>query len=143
MRRVEPGNPEPLGLTLLPGGANVAVFSAHATSIEVCLFDANGQRELERIALPERTGDIFHGFLPGIAAGDRYGLRAHGPYAPRDGHLFNAAKLLVDPYAVALDRAFALDVSMFGEQADGTTRNDDDSAPFVPKAIATAAFAPA
>ncbi len=82
MRRLRTGDPEPLGLTLVPGGANVAVFSAHATAIELCLFDASGQTELERIRLPERTGDVFHGFVPGIAAGARYGLRAHGPYDP-------------------------------------------------------------
>ena len=143
MPRADPGNPEPLGLTLLPYGANIAVFSAHATSIEVCLFDATGQVETERVALPERTGDVFHGFLPDIQAGARYGLRAHGPYSPRDGHLFNAAKLLVDPYALALDRAFALHPTMFGTAADGVTRNDEDSAPFVPKGIATPAMPPA
>src|SRR4051794_29726476 len=102
MGRAGAGDPEPLGLTLLAGGANVAVYSAHARSIELCLFDATGNVEVERIALPERTGNVFHGFVHGIAAGDRYGLRAHGPYAPREGHLFNPAKLLVVPHAVAL-----------------------------------------
>jgi len=135
MRRVDSGCPEPLGVTLVPGGANVAVYSAHASAIELCLFDASGQAEQERIVLPERTGDVFHGFIAGVEAGCRYGLRAHGPYAPHHGHRFNPAKLLVDPYARALDRPFALHPSLFGESPDGAARNDSDSAPFAPKAI--------
>ena len=141
MRRVGPGNPEPLGLTLVPGGANVAVFSAHATTIELCLFDAAGAAEIARIPLPERSGDVFHGFIAGIAAGERYGLRAHGPYDPRNGHRFNAAKLLVDPYARTLDRAFALHPALFGELADRATRSEVDSAPYLPKAVASAPHA--
>ena len=136
MRAIGPGSPEPLGVTLCKGGANVAVFSAHASAIEMCLFDAAGGTELERIALPERTGDVFHGFVPGLEAGTRYGLRAHGPWDPRHGHRFNAAKLLVDPYSTALDRRFALHPALAGAMADGT-RNDTDSAPFVPKSVAT------
>ncbi len=135
MRRADSGNPEPLGVTLVPGGVNVAVFSAHASAIELCLFDASGQAEQERVALPERTGDVFHGFVADVESGRRYGLRAHGPYDPRAGHRFNPAKLLVDPYAKSLDRRFALHPSLFGELPDGTTRNDSDSALFVPKAI--------
>ena len=138
MRRVGPGAPEPLGVTLVPGGANVAVYSAHADAIALCLFDGAGQTETERVLLPERSGDVFHGFVAGIAPGTRYGLRAHGPYDPRNGHRFNAAKLLVDPYATALDRRFSLHPELFGELPDGVTRNDADSAPFVPKAIARA-----
>ena len=136
MRRVGPGAPEPLGLTLVPGGANVAVFSAHANAIVLCLFDGAGQVETERVPLPERSGDVFHGFVAGIGPGARYGLRAHGPYDPRNGHRFNAAKLLVDPYATALDRRFSLQPELFGELPDGVTRNDADSAPFVPKGVA-------
>ena len=134
-----PGSPEPLGVTLARDGANVAVVSAHASAIELCLFDASGTNERACIALPERTGDVFHGFVPGIAAGDRYGLRAHGPYDPRNGHRFNPAKLLVDPYARALDRPFALHAAMFGAGADDRVPDEADSAPFVPKAIVVAA----
>jgi glycogen operon protein len=140
MRKLAPGSPETLGVTLDGNGANVAVFSAHAQAIELCLFDAAGETEVERIALPERTGEVFHGYIAGIRAGDRYGLRAHGPYDPANGHRFNAAKLLIDPYARALDRRPQLHPSLFGEQPDGITRNDDDSAPHVPKAVVTAAF---
>jgi glycogen operon protein len=143
MRRIGPGSPEPLGLTLVPGGANVAVFSAHASAIELCLFDAAGRAETARIALPERTGDVFHGFIAGIAAGQRYGLRAFGPYDPRHGHRFNPAKLLLDPHATALDGPFRLHPALFGELADGATRSDVDSAPFVPKAVAAPPWAPA
>ena len=142
MRRVGAGSPEPLGLTLAADGVNVAVFSAHAQSIELCLFDAAGDREIERIVLPGRTNDVFHGFIAGLAEGSRYGLRAHGPWAPHEGHRFNAAKLLVDPYARALDRPFALHPSMFGHQPDGSL-HEVDSAPFMPKGIVVPLAAPA
>lgn len=136
-RRIGPGRPEPLGLTLEAGGANVAVVSAHATTVELCLFDGGGERESERIALPERTGDVFHGFVGGLAEGQRYGLRVHGPWDPRAGHRFNPAKLLIEPYALALDRPCRLHPSMFGF-VRGTDRADGaDSAPFMPKAILT------
>ena len=133
--RVGPGSPEPLGVTPAAGGANVAVCSAHATAIELVVFDATGTTEQARIALPARTGDVRHGFVEGLAEGARYGLRAHGPYAPHDGHRFNAAKLLVDPYARALDRPFALHPAMYGAGAADDVRDDTDSAPFVPKGI--------
>ena len=84
------------------------MFSAHAEEIAFCLYDSTGQDERARIVLPERSGDVFHGYLPGIAPGARYGLRARGPFAPWNGHRFNDAKLLIDPYAVALDRHLTL-----------------------------------
>ena len=133
--RVGPGHPEPLGVTPAAGGANVAVYSAHASAIELSLFDAAGAVETARVARPARTGDVRHGFVEGLAGGARYGLRAHGPYAPHDGHRFNAAKLLVDPYARALDRPFALHPAMYGAGAADDVRDDTDSAPYVPKAI--------
>lgn len=137
--RAHPGSPEPLGATPLPGGTNFAVYSANATAIEVCLFDAAGEVEMARVALTERTGDVFHGFIPGVVAGARYGLRAHGPHARGEGHWFDPAKLLVDPYAVALDRPFALHPSMFDprQSADGGHFDDLDSAPHMPKAVVT------
>ena len=138
MPRVGTGSPEPLGVTLTDAGVNVAVFSANAYAIEFCLFDASGDVEVARIRLPGRTGDVFHGAIHGVAAGARYGLRAHGPWTPAEGHRFNAAKLLVDPYARALDRPFALHPSMRGNAGDGSA-GDVDSAPFVPKGIVVAA----
>ncbi|MBB3771775.1 glycogen operon protein [Angulomicrobium tetraedrale] len=133
--RVSDGSPEPLGVTVDARGVNVAVFSAHATRIEFCLFDASGARELVRLALPARLGDVFHGHIAGVPPGARYGLRASGPWAPGEGHRFNPFKLLVDPYASRLDRPFRLDASMFDARARGLERDETDSAAAVPKAI--------
>ena len=110
--RVLDGAPEPLGVTPDASGANVAVFSAHAEAIELCLFD-DADEEIARIKLPARSGDVFHGYVEGLKEGQRYGFRAYGPDAPEAGHRFNPAKLLVDPYALALDRAFTLHPSLF------------------------------
>jgi glycogen operon protein len=93
------GRPWPLGAQPQPSGVNVAVFSAHASAMELCFFDPQGVRELARVTLPGRTGDIWHGFLPGAAPGLVYGLRAHGPWRPEQGLRFNPHKLLLDPYA--------------------------------------------
>jgi glycogen debranching enzyme GlgX/4-alpha-glucanotransferase len=123
------GAPTPLGVTLVGDGVNVAVYSAHARAVFFCLFDATGETELRRIPLANRTGDIFHAHVAGIDAGARYGLRAEGAFAPHEGHRFDASKLLVDPYALAIDRRFALHPSMFSS-AEGV-----DSAPHMPKGI--------
>ena len=133
---IGPGCAEPLGATPGPQGVNVAVFSSTATAIDFCLFDDQGRETA--IRLPARTGEVFHGHIAGIVEGARYGLRAHGPFAPEAGHRFNASKLLLDPYAVALDRPFALHASMFSVQPGAV-----DSAPFMPKAIVTAPAPPA
>ena len=90
---------EPLGALARDGGVNFAVASDHASAIELCVFDAEGQRELRRYALQGPHDGVFHGFLPGVGPGLVYGLRAHGPYAPEQGHRFNPHKLLLDPYA--------------------------------------------
>jgi len=141
--RVSEGAPEPLGVTLDDSGANVAVFSANATAIDLCLFDETGERETERIRLAARTGDVFHAHVAGLREGRRYGLGAHGAFDPARGLRFNAAKLLVDPYALALDRPFSLHPAMFGYVLDDpaldVSRDEADSAPFVPKAIMTRA----
>jgi glycogen debranching enzyme GlgX/4-alpha-glucanotransferase len=129
---VADGAPEPLGVTPDARGANVAVFSAHAEAIELCLFNDDDE-EIARIRLPARSGDVFHGHIEGLSEGQRYGFRAYGPDAPEAGHRFNPAKLLVDPYALALDRAFALHPSLF---AYGETAHAD-SAAHAPKAIVT------
>ncbi|MGO9543566.1 MAG: glycogen debranching protein GlgX [Rhodomicrobium sp.] len=143
--RAREGSPEPLGLTLDATGANVAVYSAHAAAIELCLFDVHGEAEIERLRLPCRTGDVFHGHFEGVRAGQRYGLRAYGPYAPAEGHRFNPAKLLADPYGRQLDRPFVFAPAMLDyriDAADGDFQpNAADSAPFMPKAIATAPVA--
>lgn len=140
--RLSAGLPYPLGVTPDAEGVNVAVFSAHASAILVCLFD-DQDRETARIALPERSGDIFHGHLAGIRPGQRYGLRAIGPFLPKEGHRFNAHKLLLDPHAAAIDRPFVLHPAMFGYRLgdpDADLSFDDvDSAPFMPKAVVTKA----
>ena len=139
---VTEGSPEPLGVSLTKDGINVAVHSDHATHIEFCLFDADGQVEIARLVLPGRTGPVFHGHIAGVGEGARYGLRAHGPFAPAQGHRFSPNKLLVDPYTLALDRPFVLHPSMFGYRPDdpegGASFDETDSAAFMPKAIVTA-----
>ena len=127
---VTAGRPDPLGVTLTPAGVNVAVASGTASAIDFCLFDAGGQEQ--RIRLPERTGEVFHGHVEGVAAGALYGLRAHGAYAPERGLRFDVEKLLVDPYAVALDRPFALTPELLFRPPESV-----DTAPFVPKAVVT------
>jgi glycogen debranching enzyme GlgX/4-alpha-glucanotransferase len=127
------GDPEPLGVTPRGDGVNVAVFSANATAIEFCLFE--GEREVRRVRLRGRTGDVFHDHVAGVAPGARYGLRAHGPFLPLEGHRFNAAKLLIDPYARAIDRPLVLHKSMFAWRTDVQSLDETDSASFVPKAI--------
>src|SRR5436309_9042860 len=96
------GMPFPLGATWDGLGVNFALFSAHATKVELCLFDADGTTELERIELPEYTDEVWHGYLPQARPGTTYGYRVHGPYEPAAGHRFNPNKLLIDPYAKQL-----------------------------------------
>ena len=100
--RVWPGAPYPLGATFDGRGVNFALFSANAEKIELCLFDPRGERELERVLLPEYTDQVWHGYLPDARPGQLYGYRVHGPYDPARGHRFNSHKLLLDPYAKQL-----------------------------------------
>ena len=102
--RVWPGRPYPLGATWDGGGVNFAIFSEHATRVEVCLFgSAKAARASQRIALPEYTDQVWHGYLPDVAPGQIYGYRVHGPYAPEQGHRFNPNKVVLDPYAKAIE----------------------------------------
>jgi glycogen operon protein len=138
---VLPGRPWPLGATLDGHGVNFAVFSAHATKIELCLFSDDGRREIERLALPERDGDIWHGAVPGLTPGTRYGFRAYGPYEPEAGHRFNPNKLLIDPYARMLDGRLRWSDAVMGYRI-GSPRSDlsfdaRDSAFAVPKSVVT------
>ena len=105
---LEPGVPQPLGADCSARGVNFAVYSTNAERVELCLFDSSGALEIARLPLPQRTGDIWHGFLPAPqgVAGLLYGYRVHGPYAPAAGHRFNPAKLLIDPCALALQGDF-------------------------------------
>jgi isoamylase len=112
--RVREGRPYPLGATWDGVGVNFALFSAHATKVELCLFDDDGRRELERIELPEFTDEVWHGYLPDARPGTVYGYRVHGPYEPEQGHRFNPHKLLLDPYAKALVGELRWADSLFG-----------------------------
>jgi glycogen operon protein len=137
--RIEEGRAFPMGATCLQGGVNFSVFSAHAEKIEVCIFSENGKRELARLALPERSGSIWHGFVPGLRPGTLYGLRAHGPYDPEHGHRFNPNKLLIDPYAKQLSGGLRWSNTLYGYRVGGP-RSDlgfdpRDSAFAVPKCV--------
>src|SRR5215207_9164167 len=99
--RIWPGTQAPLGATFDGVGTNVAVFSEVAESISVCVFDDEGNETC--VELPERSGSVFHGYLPDLDAGSRYGLRVHGPHDVAQGHRCNPAKLLLDPCARAID----------------------------------------
>jgi isoamylase len=135
--RVWPGRPGPMGATWDGSGTNFTLFSAHAEKVEICLFDDDGKREIERIRLPEYTHEIWHGYLPDVRPGQLYGYRVYGPYEPEAGHRFNHHKLLIDPYAKALVGALEWNDALFGYRVGDDARDlsfdDRDSAPFVPK----------
>lgn len=118
-------------------GTNFALFSDHATRVELVLFDPPGQQETFRGDLPLMEGGIWHGYLPGIRPGQLYGYRVHGPWAPAEGHRFNPAKLLLDPYARETSGGLIHDEAIFGHVAGGDDLTPDprDSAAFVPKAV--------
>ncbi|WP_366556246.1 glycogen debranching protein GlgX [Aquibaculum sediminis] len=137
--RIEPGLPYPLGATWDGAGVNVAVFSAHAEKLELCLFDHRGSRERQRVALPEHTHEVWHGYFPDLFPGQVYGLRAHGPYDPGQGHRFNPAKLLIDPHAKLLMGNLRWHDACFGYRV-GSPRQDlsidrRDSAFVMPKCV--------
>ena len=134
---VWPGRPYPLGATWDGAGVNFALFSAHADKVELCLFDAHGQRETHRIRLPEYTDEVWHVYLPEVRPGQLYGYRVYGPYRPEQGHRFNPHKLLIDPYARALVGPLRWSDAHFGYRVGGV--RDDlsfdrrDSARVMPK----------
>src|SRR6202140_5160274 len=97
--RIREGKPYPLGATADATGANFAVFSANATRIDVCIFDPEGGREVDRFELPEYTDEVFHGHVAEASPATFYGSRVHGPYEPEAGNRFNPNKLPLDPYA--------------------------------------------
>jgi isoamylase len=124
-----PGSPYPLGATYDGGGTNFAIFSEVAHRIELCLFDEAGTER--RLALPERDGMVWHGYLPRVGPGQRYGYRVHGPYDPGAGLRCNPNKLLLDPYAKAVDGEIRWDEALFSYRfGDPSSYNDKDSAPY-------------
>ncbi|EAR52511.1 glycogen debranching enzyme [Oceanicola granulosus HTCC2516] len=127
-----------MGATFDGDGVNFAVFSQHAQRIALCLFDEDG-RETLNINLPERSGHVWHGYIPGLRPGQLYGYRAHGPYRPDEGHRFNAHKLLLDPYARRLHGKLTWDGSLFGYDVDARhadlTFDTRDSAAHMPRCV--------
>ncbi|WP_181704130.1 glycogen debranching protein GlgX [Chthonobacter albigriseus] len=135
---VRSGRPTPLGATYDGDGVNFAVFSAHATGVDLCLFAPMTGHEYARLPLPELTDEVWHGYVPGLQPGTTYGFRAHGPYEPEAGHRFNPNKLLIDPYARALTGRLRTSDVMAGYQTlsvDDTTFDTRDSAHVVPKGV--------
>ncbi|MGL5911981.1 MAG: glycogen debranching protein GlgX [Phycicoccus sp.] len=121
-----PGKPYPLGATYDGPGVNFALFSEVAEKVELCLVDDDGAET--RVELPEVDGFVWHGYLPGVLPGQRYGYRVHGPYAPEQGHRCDPNKLLLDPYAKAVEGQITTDPALFSYQFDDpATRNTDDS----------------
>jgi glycogen operon protein len=125
--RLWPGRPYPLGATYDGVGTNFALFSETADSVELCIFDEQGNET--RSTLPEMDGFVHHGYLLGVGAGQRYGFRVHGPYQPERGDRCNPNKLLIDPYAKAISPTVDWDESLFGYKfGSPDERNDADSA---------------
>jgi len=136
-QKVWPGRPYPLGATWDGEGVNFAIFSAHAEKIELCLFDRSGAREEARIVLPEYTDEVWHVYLPDARPNLLYGYRVYGPFDPANGHRFNSNKLLIDPYAKALQGRLRWGDAVFGYRL-GSAREDlsfdrRDNARNVPK----------
>ena len=132
--RLWPGTPYPLGATYNGSGTNFSVFSEVASNVELCLFDDAGNQSC--VVLPETTGYIWHGYLPNVGPGQRYGYRIHGPWNPSAGQRCNPAKLLLDPYGKAVDGEVQWNEAVFPypfNDPDG--KNDSDSAPYMPKSV--------
>jgi isoamylase len=137
--RVWPGDPYPLGATWTGVGVNFALFSAHATKVELCLFDSpKATKEFARIELPEQTDMVWHGFLPDARPNQLYGYRVYGPHDPQNGHRFNPNKIVMDPYAKSVARTVQWADDMFGYQVgvpdEDLSFDDRDNAPHAPLA---------
>ena len=135
--RIYPGKPSPLGATWDGMGVNFALYSRHAVEVALLLFDDPGDRHPARtISLPERTGPIWHGYIPNLRPGQLYGYRVYGPYEPHEGHRFNPNKVLLDPYARAIGRRLHWHDSLYGFDPRHPDKdlsfNAQDSAPFAP-----------
>ena len=137
--RIWPGDPTPLGCTYDGIGANFALFSEVAERVDLCLFDDDGTETC--VALPESTGSVWHGYLPDVSPGQRYGYRVHGPSDPANGLRCNPSKLLLDPYARAIEGTVQWDPAVFPYRFDDPDAdNHDDSAPFVPRSVVVNPF---
>jgi glycogen operon protein len=137
--QVWPGQPFPLGATFDGAGTNFALFSEVAERVDLCLFDDDGAETC--VELREVDAFVWHGYLPNVSPGQRYGYRVHGPYDPARGHRCNPAKLLLDPYAKAVDGDIDWDESLFPYRfADPEQRNDADSAPHMVKSVVVSPY---
>ena len=135
--QIWPGESFPLGATFDGVGTNFSVFSEDAEAVELCLFDRRGEET--RIELPEVTGYCWHGYVPQIKPGKRYGYRVHGPWDPENGLRFNPSKLLLDPYAKAIDGSISWSPDVFGHVSDSPQKmNTVDSADAVARSVVTA-----
>jgi isoamylase len=137
--RVWPGHPYPLGATWTGVGVNFALFSEHATGVDLCLFDStNATSESERIPLREQTAQVWHGFLPDVRPNQIYGYRVHGPYDPSHGHRFNPNKVVMDPYAKSVARTIRWADEMFGykvgDPGEDLSFDERDNAAYAPLA---------
>ncbi|MCK8601275.1 glycogen debranching protein GlgX [Desulfoferrobacter suflitae] len=137
--KVWPGEPYPLGATWDGSGVNFALFSENATAVELCLFDSGDEERETRIAMKDQTDMVWHLYLPEARPGQLYGYRVYGPYAPQEGHRFNPAKLLIDPYAKAISGMPKWHDALFGytighPEAD-LSMDERDSAPYAPKCV--------
>ncbi len=137
--QIEAGQPHRLGAHFDGDGTNFALFSEHGHEVTLCLFSEDGQREERRVVLPERSGPVWHGYLPGVRPGTLYGYRVEGPYAPERGHRFNPHKLLIDPYTRELfgaisDHPATLGYNETAPDAD-LSFDDTDSAPHTAKSV--------
>ena len=139
MTDIWPGDAYPLGANFDGAGTNFAVFSEVADGVELCLFEADGTET--KVPLPEADGYVWHGYLPGVVPGQRYGFRVHGPYEPARGHRCNPAKVLLDPYAKAIEGEIDWDESCFGYRfGDPESCNDADSAPHTMRSVVVNPF---
>ncbi len=142
-RDVWPGRPYPLGTRWDGRGTNFSLFSENAERVELCLYDGDGADDAvveERVELVERTAFNWHAYLPGVGPGQRYGYRVHGPYAPGDGHRFNPIKLLIDPYAKAIEGPIRPDLANTlpytpDDTPDDLEADDEDDVLAIPKSV--------
>ena len=137
--RILPGKRHPLGATWDGQGVNFALYSEHATRVEVCLFSGDDRTQTDCFTLPEVSAFVWHGYIPGIRPGQLYGYRVHGPWEPEKGLRFNPAKLLIDPYARAISGTVDWNAPVFGyrlgDPAEDLARDDGDSAAGAPKCV--------
>ncbi|MDR0307913.1 MAG: glycogen debranching protein GlgX [Chitinispirillales bacterium] len=143
--KIWPGRPFPLGAFWDGEGVNFALFSENATGVELCLYDDDdGTNETERISITEHTDHVWHVYIPRARPGLRYGYRVYGPYNPYEGHRFNPSKLLIDPYAKAIDGGVKWNDALFGYKTgnpqDDLVIDSRDSAPFTPKCVVVDSF---